>query len=268
MAHGIYISRLEKLLYVRGIRVNKNPGIAFGCRAFLVYTGRQKAHTQGGPKMRRFQSSLSVRLVVVLTVVSLTFMGSQSICAQKRKPIPTPPVKPPEANTNVNLRSADQAQMEMSLLMSSRNVSTDLERERNRLAAELTRDLEELGRQNTESIAPLSSSKPLDYKEVVQACSDVKARATRIKFYSPITLIDRTGEKIRYDFDDSQIGRMLALLSRDITKFVGNPVFRVSAPNDGELRSVAAHELEGIIKLSDAIAKTAKKSSKTLVADK
>ena len=216
--------------------------------------------------MRHFQSILSARLVLVLLAVTLALMGSVSASAQRRNPIPTPPVKPQDtpSNTNVNLRSADQAQMEMSVLMSSRNSSTDLERERNRLAAQLSRDLEQLERLNTEIIVPLSS-KTLDYKEVAEAASDVKARATRIKFNSPITLIDRTGEKIRYDFDESRIGEMLTQLSRAITKFVDNPVFRVSAPNDAELRSAAAHELEGIIKLSDSITKTAKKLGKTTV---
>jgi len=193
-----------------------------------------------------------------------------SISAQKRKSMPSPPPSQPSPDTpstpNTNPRSFEQAQLEMSILMSRRSVVTDLERERNRLAAELVRDLEQLQRLNTESIAPLSSSKTLDYKEVALACNEVKSRANRIKFYSPISLIDRTGEKIRYDFDDSQIGPMLSQLSRSITRFVENQVFRVSAPNDGELRSQAAHELEGIIKLSDIAAKSAKKLGKTLVA--
>jgi hypothetical protein len=234
---------------------------------FLVYTWRHTAHTQEGLKMRHFRSGLSVRLVAA--AVTIILMGSLSISAQRRSPIPSPPPKSPSSeasNNNVNVRSADQAQLDMSILMSRRTLSSDLERERNRLAAQLNRDLEQLERLNTESIAPLSSSTTLDYKKVAQASNEVKTRATRIKFYSPIALIDRTGQKIRFDFDDNQIGSMLSQLSRAITKFVGNPVFRVSAPNDGELRSAAAHELEGIIKLSDAITKTSKKLNKTLAA--
>jgi len=61
---------------------------------------------------------------------------------------------------------------------------------------------------------------------------------------------------------------MLSQLSRAITKFVGNQVFQVSAPNDGELRSQAAHELEGIIRLSDTIAKTARKLGKSVLASR
>ena len=61
---------------------------------------------------------------------------------------------------------------------------------------------------------------------------------------------------------------MLPQLSRAITSFLGSSVFRVSAPNDAELRSVAAHDLEGIIKLSDTINKIAKRLSKPLVASR
>jgi hypothetical protein len=156
----------------------------------------------------------------------------------------------------------------MSILMSRRTVMGDLEKERNRRAAQLTSDLELLERVNKESLAPLLSATTLDFKEVAQVSSDVKARAIRIKFYSPIILVDRTGEKIRYESNENQITPRLAQLSQAITKFVNNPVFRVSAPNDGELRSVAAHELDGIIKLSDTINKLAKKLSKSLVARK
>jgi hypothetical protein len=219
--------------------------------------------------MRRLNLKLSARIAFVLAGIGLTLMCSIAINAQKRKPIPSPPANPsPDvpSTSNVNPRSFEQAQLEMSILMSRRTVVSDLERERNRLAAQLVRDLAQLERLNTEIIAPLLSSKPLDYKEVAQACNEIKTRANRIKFYSPISLIDRTGEKIRYDFDDSQLAPMLFQLSRSITKLVGNQIFRVSAPNDGELRSQAAHELEGIIKLSDIIAKTAKKLGKTLVA--
>ena len=222
--------------------------------------------------MRRLNLKLSAGIGVVLAAIGLTLMCSISISAQKRKPFPSPPPSQPSPDTpstpNTNPRSFEQAQLEMSILMSRRTVTTDLERERNRLAAQLIRDLEQLEHLNTGSLVPLSSSKTLDYKEVAQACNDVKSRANRIKFNSPISLIDRTGEKVRYEFDDSQIGSMLSQLSRSITKFVGNEVFRVSSPNDGELRSQAAHDLEGIIKLSDMLAKAAKKMSKGLVASR
>ena len=152
--------------------------------------------------------------------------------------------------------------------MSRRTLIGDLERERHRLTTQLDQDLEQLEQLNSERIVPLSSAKTLDYKELAQASAEIKARATRIKFYSPVALVDRTGEKIRYEGESDQLGRMLPLLSQTIKSFVGNPVFRISAPNDDSLRSAAAHDLEGIIKLSDAINKIAKRLSKTLVASR
>jgi len=222
--------------------------------------------------MRRLKLKLSARIGVTLVAIGLALMCPLSSSAQKRKPVPSQPpgqpVKDTPATTGGNPRSFEQAQLEMSILMSRRTLTTDLERERNRLAAQLLRDLQQLERLNTENIVPLSSSKTLDYKEVAQACNEVKSRANRIKYNSPISLIDRTGEKVRYEFGDSQVGPMLSQLSRAITKFVGNQVFQVSAPNDGELRSQAAHELEGIIRLSDTIAKTARKLGKSVLASR
>jgi hypothetical protein len=156
----------------------------------------------------------------------------------------------------------------MEILMSRRTLIGDLERQRRRLASQLAQDLEQLEQINAEKIVPLAAATSLDYKNLAQASVELKARATRIKFYSPVALIDRTGEKIRYEPDATQLGTMLPQLSRTVTKFVGNPVFRISGPNDAELRSIAAHDLDGIIKLSDTINKIAKRLSKTLVASR
>lgn len=222
--------------------------------------------------MRKVQSRLTVRVLFAIVALALTLAEPASLSAQKRRPVPSAPAKPPSPdstpNSTRNYRSAEQASLEMSILMSRRTLIGDLERERRRLASQLARDLEQLEQINTEKIVPLSSATSLDYKNVARASAEIKARATRIKFYSPIALIDRTGEKIHYEPEATQLGTMLPQLSRAVTKFIENPVFRISAPNDAELRSIAAHDLEGIIKLSDTISKIAKRLSKTLVASR
>ena len=205
--------------------------------------------------------------VAFVAIVILAAPASQA--AQRRRPIPTNPVKPPASETTPpNLRTADQAAMEMSVLMSRRTLITDLERQRNLAAARLAEDLEQLEQVNDEKLVPLSSITPIDYKSLAQTSAEIKARATRIKFYSPVVLIDKTGQKVRFEADASQLGTMLPQLTNAIKKFVNNPVFRVSAPNDAERRSAAAHELEGIIKLSDAINRIAKRLGKPLVASR
>lgn len=222
--------------------------------------------------MKRFQSRLTLRGVFALAALALILAVPGSLSAQKRKPILSPPGNSPSpdsaASSVPNLRTAEQATVEMQTLMSRRTSIANLERERNRLASQLAQDLERLDRLNSEHIVPLSSSRSIDYKNLAQVSAEVRSRATRIKFYSPLQLADRTGEKIRFEADANQLGAMLPQLSRAITSFLGNPVFRISARNDSELRSIAAHDLEGIIKLSDAINKIAKRLSKSLVASR
>jgi biopolymer transport protein ExbD len=222
--------------------------------------------------MSKFQSRQTLHVLFALVAFALILAAPASLSAQKRGVIPSTPSKPPSPDSaptsTANFRTADQATLEMALLMSGRISIADLERERHRLASQLAQDLERLGQINDQQIVPLSSAKSLDYRNLVQASAAIRTHATRIKFYSPLGLSDRTGGKIRYEADADQLGAMLPQLSRAITSFLGSPVFRVSAPNDAELRSVAAHDLEGIIKLSDTINKIAKRLSKPLVASR
>ena len=222
--------------------------------------------------MSKFRSRQPLHVLIALVAFVLILATPASLSAQKRKPIPSTAPKPPSpdsASTSTpNFRTADQATLEMSLLMSRRISIADVERERHRLASQLAQDLERLGQINDQQIVPLSSAKSLDYRNLAQASAEIRAHATRIKFYSPLGLNDRTGAKIRFEANASQLGAMLPQLSRAITSFLGSPVFRVSAPNDAELRSVAAHDLEGIIKLSDTINKIAKRLSKPMVASR
>jgi len=150
--------------------------------------------------------------------------------------------------------------------MNRRVQVSDLEREQRRLIAQLAHDLELLGRVNKERLAPLTSTASLDFKNLAAVSAEIKTRAVRIKFYSPITLIDRTGEKIKYEPDAEKVSTLIPALSKLITSLVNNPVFRISSPDDNKRRSEAAHDLEGIIKLSDAISKVAKRLSRSLVA--
>jgi len=215
-----------------------------------------------------------IRTLFAFVALLLILLEPAALSAQKKRPLPTPPVETsgpdsasnPTSTSTYNPRSPEQAAMEMGMLLSRRSLVTDLERQRRRAAAQLAEDLERLEQINTTRIVPLSSAASLDYKDLAQASAEVRTRATRIKYYSPLGLVDRTGEKIRHEADTSQLATMLTQLSRAVERFVGNPVFRVSAPNDKELRSAAAHELENIIKLSDTINKIAKRLSKTLVA--
>ena len=218
--------------------------------------------------MKKIQSRLTPRGLFVSITLALILV--EPVSAQRRRPIPTPPTNPPSQdstnNSRANTRSAEQATMELNVLLSKRSTVADLERQRQRAATQLADNLEQLERINNERLIPIASATPIDYKNLAQASAELKAKATRIKFYSPVLLIDKTGQKIRYEEDPNQLPTMLSQLSRAVTKFVDNPVFRINAPNDQELRSAAAHELDAIIKLSDTISKISKRLSKPLVA--
>jgi hypothetical protein len=127
----------------------------------------------------------------------------------------------------------------------------------------LIEDFEKLHSINVEKIAPLSSAASMDHKALADATADLKNRATRIKYNVTILQIADKGEKIRYDETPDCLSSMVPELSRLIDSFLGSPVFRLSSPNDIELRVKASRDLESIIKLSETINRIAKRSTRT-----
>lgn len=207
-------------------------------------------------------------LFALVAALALILAQPASASAQKRRPNPSPPPNPEtQTTTPPNPRTMDQATLEMNILMSKRWTLADAQREQRRAAAQIAIDLERLGQLEAESIAPASSNKPVEYKNLARATAEIKERALKIKYGLPFALKDR-GEKVRREPDATQLGSMLPELSRAIKSFIANPSLRVNSPNDAELRAAAGHDMEGIIKLSETINKIAKALSKTLVASK
>lgn len=129
---------------------------------------------------------------------------------------------------------------------------------RRKMNAQLSEDFEKLYSINVEKIVAQSSASSLDYKSLSDAVSDLKTRATRIKYNVRLLQIGDKGEKVRYSENPEQLATMLPELSRLINSFLGSPVFRLSSPNDAALRLKASRELESIIRLSDTINKITK----------
>lgn len=221
--------------------------------------------------MKKLGSTRTASTLFALVALALILAQASSATAQKRRPNPPPPPSTqPSSESQLpatpNMRTMDQAALEMSILMSKRWTPADQERERRRVAAQITMDLERLSQIEAEGIAPVSI-KSVDYKNLARATSEIKERALKIKYNLPFVLKDR-GEKIRREADASQLGTMLPELSRVIKSFIANPALRVNSPNDVELRAAAGHDMEGIIKLSETINKIARALSKPLVARK
>ena len=212
----------------------------------------------------------AVWFAVAFLVCSLT---PQTIRAQQ----PTPPTsgrrsspsnrpssatQPSRNNETVNQRALE---LEMLSTTGRRDRSSESS---NRLAKQLIEDFDRLWQINTDTIAPLSASGSVDYKKVSQAAAEIKQRASRIKSALALAIEDKKGDKVRWEADATKLETMAPQLDHVIKGFIGNPVFRVNSPDDAELHSAAARDLDAIIQLSEAINKVAKSLSKSATSNK
>ena len=156
--------------------------------------------------MKLSRKLIAFALVALIAFVVILAQPAPA-AAQKRRPNPPPPPPPgaeprPDNQTSTvpNMRTMDQAALEMSILMSKRWTVADQQREQRRVAAQITMDLERLGQLEAESIAPASSNKSVEYKNLARATAEIKERALKIKYSLPFTLKDK-GEKVRREAD-------------------------------------------------------------------
>jgi hypothetical protein len=129
---------------------------------------------------------------------------------------------------------------------------------RRRVAAELNEDFDGLRRINRDKLIPLSSASAINYSELSQAVREINKRAKRIRSNTPFPIKSKSGEPSKYQSDATGIAAMLTDLSRLIDEFLAGSDLRVTAAND-EQGPAAGRNLEGIIRLSDAINKMAKR---------
>jgi hypothetical protein len=217
--------------------------------------------------MNTVRSLLAPGVSFTLAIV-LTLFVSVAANAQKRRPLPPPPPpagSQPDPKTDSpapEARSLEQANLEMQALLANRSAESNLQRERRRLAAQLSRDIQRLEEIEAEGIAPVSGAKVLDYRSLAATTAEIRDRASRIKFNSVLLDSNRRIEKVEYAEDATKLGSMIPELSRVIKSFLANPVLRIHAPNDDALRAAARQDLERIIKLSKTITKLSKRLSK------
>ena len=201
----------------------------------------------------------------ILILVGFVLMSGhpQALLGQQQSSY-KPPVDPAAAPPRVKamVEAINQRARELGLIAVSDDPAT-AEFVRRRLNAQLTEDFEKLHAINVEKIATLSAGPSLDYKILADATADLKTRATRIKYNVTVLQVGGKGEKIRYDDNPDQLASMLPELSGLINSFLSSPVFRLSSPNDAELRMKASRDLDGIIKLSETINKIARRSTRT-----
>jgi hypothetical protein len=204
-------------------------------------------------------------IVLVLLVLSLMPAFPQTTLAQQA---PQPPTKlPADPRERVKLRTRfmvetiNQRAHELGLISvtDDPNVAEFIRR---RMSAQLNEDFEMLHSINAEKIAPHPSALLSDHKTLADLTGDLKNRATRIKYNVVLLQVVDKGEKIRYEPDADQLASMLSELSRMINSFMDSPIFRVTSADDAALRVKAKRDLDCVIKLSEAINKIAKRSTK------
>jgi hypothetical protein len=213
--------------------------------------------------MRRPIPSRNRLVVAALTALALMLLSQQSALATQQQSSYKPPVDPASAPPRVKamVEAINQRARELGLIA----ISDDPEQAafvRRRLNAQLSEDFEKLHSIDIEKLCAPSLA-GLDYKVLADVTADLKTRATRIKYNVPVLQFASKGEKIRYEDNPEYLATMLPELGGLIKSFLSSPVFRLSSPNDVELRLKAGRDLESIIKISDAINKIAKRSTKT-----
>jgi hypothetical protein len=211
--------------------------------------------------MKRHNALRNQGVMLAFVVLPLVFGNSQSLLAQQAGyKQPVDPEQRPKFRAMID--AINQHAREMGLIAASDD-DDQAAFVRRKLNSVLSEDFEKLYSINAEKIATQQSAASLDYKMLSDATADLKTRATRIKYAVTLLRVSDKGERIRYDEDPDQLSAMLPELSRLINSFLGSPVFRLSSPNDAALRLKTSRDLDGIIRLSEAINKIAKRSTKT-----
>ena len=213
--------------------------------------------------MKRPIPSRKGLVMAALAALASMLLSQQSVLSTQQQPSYKPPVDPASAPPRVKamVEAINQRARELGLIA----ISDDPEQAafvRRRLNAQLSEDFEKLHSIDIEKLGAPSLA-GIDYRVLAEVTADLKTRATRIKYHVPILQFAGKGEKIRYDDNPEYLATMLSELGGLMKSFLSSPVFRLSSPNDLELRLKAGRDLESIIKISEAINKIAKRSTRT-----
>lgn len=193
--------------------------------------------------------------LITVAVLALTVADAKAQAViQPQTVTQSSPAKPNEAAMLARARAMFEAINQRARELGLVSIPDEEQAEfyQRRLEKQLREDFVKLYSINREKLAAL------DYKGLSDATSDLKERATRLKYNVPLLMVTTKGEKPRYEKNPDQLPSMLSELTRLIDSFFGSPIFRESSANDAERRVKAVQDLESIIVLSDTISKVAK----------
>jgi|SRR5215510_1961391 len=199
------------------------------------------------------------RLILTLLLLGLIYTPASAQQQPNTNKVPADPALRPKFRAMVD--AINQRAREQGLV----SIPEDEDQEafvRRRRDAQLREDFEKLYIIGNERLTLLASVQSLDMKDLSDATADLKTRANRIKYSIPLLQLAAKGEGIRYEEYPNCLSTMVPELSRLIQSFLNSPIFRLSSPNDAELRLKASRDLDAIIKLSETVNKIAKRSVK------
>ena len=209
--------------------------------------------------MRKLSISYEPRPIFAILLLVLICIPATARQQPSPNKVPADPALRPKFRAMVD--AMNQRAREQGLV----SINEDEDQEafvKRRRDAQLREDFEKIHMIGNEKLTLLASAPSLDLKDLSDATADLKTRANRIKFSTPLLQMAGKGEGIRYDESPDRLTTMVPELSRLIHSFLSSPIFRLSSPNDAELRVRASRDLEAIIKLSETVNKIAKRSGK------
>ena len=126
-------------------------------------------------------------------------------------------------------------------------------------------DLMRIQRVNKELVQAVASATSVDPKFVAKSASEIKRRAERLKLN--LVLPDPPGKDtksptVALKAEPEQLKPSVTVLSKLITGFVNNPIFKNANTVNAQLSAKAQRDLEGIVELSNSIQKSSERLNK------
>lgn len=114
---------------------------------------------------------------------------------------------------------------------------------------------------NNDLAKAVSENSALDLKLVAKSTSEIKKRASRLKFNLALPEFKKDAAKIKTDVGPElgQVKSSLSTLDQLVLRFTNNPVFKRADVVDAQLAAKARRDLDEIIELSGGIKKNSEK---------
>ena len=199
--------------------------------------------------------------VCVAAAACVLALSAGTARAQQSQPPGPPPVGARDPFAEARERQQREAQLRSAEMLGTVRPNT---REAEAAAAQMREDFRRIQVLRNNVARHVLSGKPLDYKFVAGEAEEINKRASRLK--SHLVREVPAGEKKEpekpAELADDTVKDALVTMCLRIDSFTENPVFKLPDVVDVEQSAKAGRDLRDIIRLSDAVRKTAAKLSK------